>query len=157
MAEVGHLHVVVEQEQVLRFDVEVLQLVLVVHEVEDFGRLAHVLEQFFARDAGQAGFAVFAEALPKVAIGEFHDDDEPAFDDVVAVEGQQVRVPDGLDPFEGFQLLLGEAVGVVVLVAEIAVDHFGRFENPAGGFAAPDLAEAAAAQAVHELVAGDRF
>ena len=52
-AEVGDLDVLVDEEEVLRLDVEVLQLVLIVHQVQRFGGLLHVAEQLVARDAGQ--------------------------------------------------------------------------------------------------------
>ena len=93
-AEVGHLDVVVDEEQVLRLDVEVLQLVLGVHQVEHLGGLVHVAEQFVARDARHAAGRGIAEAVPEVAVGQLHDDQQPAFDDVVAFEGEQVGVAD---------------------------------------------------------------
>ena len=53
-AEVGHLDVVADQEEVVRLDVEVLQAVLEVHPVEGLGGLEQVAEQFVAGDAGLA-------------------------------------------------------------------------------------------------------
>ena len=102
LSEVGHLHVVVKHEQVLRLDVQVLEVELVVEQVEHLGGLGHVLEEFVARDAGQALVAAVAEAVPQVAVGQLHDDHEPAVHDVVAVEGKEVRVANLLDALEGF-------------------------------------------------------
>ena len=87
LPEVRYLHVVVQHEQVLRLDVQVLQLVLVVHQVEDLGGLGHVHEQLVAGDARVAVLAALAEPVPEVAVGQLHDDHEPAVHDVVAVEG----------------------------------------------------------------------
>ena len=112
-AEVGDLDVLVDQEEVLRLDVEVLQLVLIVHQVQRLGRLVHVAEQFVARDAGQALGAALLEAVPEVAVGQLHDDDELAVDDVVAFQRQDVGMADRLDAAEGLEFLLG-AVAVVV-------------------------------------------
>ena len=58
--------------------------------------------------------AALAEAVPEVAVGQLHDDHEPAVDDVVAVEGEEVRVADRLDALEGLEFLLGVADEVVV-------------------------------------------
>ena len=106
-AEVGDLDVVVDQEQVLRLDVEVLQLVLRVHQVQGLGRLLHVAEQLLARDAGQALGPALAEAVPEVAVGQLHDDDQLAVDDVEAFQRQDVGMADGLDAAEGLEFLLG--------------------------------------------------
>ena len=54
-AEVGDLDVVADEEQVVRLDVEVLEVVLLVHVVERLGGVAQVAEQLVARDADQAG------------------------------------------------------------------------------------------------------
>ena len=42
-----------------------------------------------------------AEAVPEVAVGQLHDDQELAVDDVVAFEGEDVGVADGLDALRG--------------------------------------------------------
>ena len=106
-AEVGDLDVVVDQEQVLRLDVEVLQLVLDVHQVERLGRLLHVAEQLVARDARQSLAAALLEAVPEVAVGQLHDDDQLAVDDVEAFQRQDEGMADRLDAVEGLELLLG--------------------------------------------------
>ena len=85
LAEVADFDVVVLEEDILRLDVQVHEAVLDVHEVEHFRRLGHVREQFFARDAELPFQTILAETLPEVAIGEFHHDQEPTFDDVVAI------------------------------------------------------------------------
>ena len=53
-AEVRHFYVVVNQENVLRFDVEVLKAILVVHQVEGFGALLHDAKQLRAGNALQS-------------------------------------------------------------------------------------------------------
>ena len=119
--EVRDLDVVVDQEQVLRLDVEVLQLILRVHQVEGLGRLLQVAEQLVAGDAGQPLGAALLEAVPEVAVGQLHDDDELAVDDVVAFEREDVGVADGLDAVEGLQLLLGVDWPSSSAVLEVAV------------------------------------
>jgi len=157
LAEVGHFHVVVQQEQVLRLDVQVLELELVVHQVEHFGAFEHVLHQLVARDAGQPAVAALAEPVPQVAVGQFHHDHQPPVDDVVAVEGEQVRVPHLLDALEGFELLLRVPHEVGVFGAQVAVDDFDGFEDATGGFAPPHFPEPAGPEAVEEPVSGDGF
>src|SRR5207249_3648136 len=149
-AEVGDLDVVVNQEQVLRLDVEMLKLVLIIHQVQHFGGFVDVAQQVVARDAGLPQLAELGEAVPQVAVGELGDDDQPAFDDVVALQRQQVRVADGLDAAEGGQFLFGALVGGGV---DVGVDDLDGFEQAAGGLALPDFAVAAAAQFGKEAVA----
>src|SRR5262249_15198264 len=153
-AEVGDLDVRVDQEEVLRLDVEVLELVLRVHQVERLGGLGHVAEQFLARDADLALGAALLEAVPEVLVGQLHDDHELAVDDVEAFQGQDVGVADRLDAAEGLQLLFGP-LALFAEVLEVAVDELDGLEQAAGGFGLPDLAKAAAAQALEEPVAGD--
>ena len=74
LPEVCDLDVIVEQEQVLRFDVEMLQLKPIVHQVENLRGLGHVVEQFFTRDARQPLVAALTETIPQIAIGQLHDD-----------------------------------------------------------------------------------
>jgi hypothetical protein len=155
-AEVGHLDVGVDEEEVLRLDVQVLQLVLLVHQVEGLGGLLHVAEELVAGDAGHAAGAALLVAVPEVVVGQLHDDDEQAVDDVVAFQREDVGVADGLDAREGLELLLG-AVAVVAGGAEVAEDELDGLVQAAGGLALPDLAKAAAADPLQEAVAGDRF
>src|SRR5581483_7499824 len=116
----------------------------------------HVDEQLVARDAGQALAAALLEAVPQVSLGQLHDDDELAVDDVVAFEAEDVGVADGLDAAEGLEFLLG-ALAAVVSAAEVAEDELDGLVQTAGGFGLPDLAEAAAAEALDELVARNRL
>src|SRR5687768_7432998 len=60
-----------------------------------------------------------------------------------------------LDAAERFELLLGP--GAIIAPLEIAEHELDGFEETAGGLGFPDLAEAAAAQPLDELVAGDRL
>ena len=117
---------------------------------------AHVAEQLVARDAGQALRAALLEAVPEVAVGQLHDDDELAVDDVEAFEREDERMADGLDALEGLEFLLG-ALAVLAGGVEVAVDELDGLEQAAGGLGFPDFAEAAAAQPLDQPVAGDRF
>lgn len=110
-----------------------------------------------SRDAGQPFVAALAEAVPQVAVRQLHDDHEPAFDDVVAVEREQVRMTDRLHPLECLELLLGVADEVVVLGPQVAEDDFDGFEDAAGGFAAPHFAEPAGTETVQKSVSGNGF
>ncbi len=102
---IGNFDVVVHQEKVLRFDVEVLQLVLDIHHVESFGALFHVAQQFIARNSRQAGSSAIFEPVEEIAIGQLHNDDEPAFQNIVTLEGENERMTDGFDAAQSFQLL----------------------------------------------------
>ena len=148
---------VVDEKEVLRLDVEVLQVVLGVHQVQHFGGLLHVLQEHVAVDAGLAFFAAGAEAVPEAAVGQFGDDVEPAADQVVAVDRQQVRVADRLDALEGAEFLKGELRAGRVHDPQVAVDDLDRLEQPAGRLGLPDFAVPAAAEPFQEPVAGDRF
>ncbi len=88
--------------------------------------------------------AALAEPVPQVAVGQLHHDHQPAVDDVVAVQREQVRVADLLDPLERLEFLLGVADEVVVLTAQVAVDDLDGLEDAAGRFGPPDFAETAA-------------
>src|SRR6185437_11964218 len=123
---------------------------------ERLGRLFHVAEQLLARNAGQTARATFLEAIPQIFVGQLHDNHELAVDDVVAFQREDVRVADGFDAAEGFQFLFG-AMTVIAGSAEIAENELDRFEQTAGRFALPDIAEAAAADALNEPVSGNRF
>ena len=58
---------------------------------------------------GRPCAAALLEAVPQVAVGQLHDDDELAVDDVVAFERQDVGVADRLDAAERLEFLLGAA------------------------------------------------
>ena len=49
-AKVRDFNMVVNKEQILWFDIEMLKLILDIHQVERFGSLLHVAEEFFPRD-----------------------------------------------------------------------------------------------------------
>src|SRR5262249_19388177 len=74
--EIRDLDVVVDQEQVLRFDVQVLDLIVVVHQIERFGGFAEITQQFPARYAAQAIPLALAEAIEQVAVGQLHDNEQ---------------------------------------------------------------------------------
>jgi hypothetical protein len=152
-AEVANLDVVEQQEDVVRLDVEVLQVELLVHQVERLGGLPHVTEQLVARDAGEALGAALREAVEEGAVGQLADDDQPAVDDLEAVQRQDVRVADRFDAVEGLQLLF-QARRVE---GGAALDDLDGLEHAAGGRGLPDLAEPARADARDEPISGDRF
>ncbi len=155
-AEVGDLDVVAEQQQVVRLDVQVEEAVAEVHHVQNFGRFPKPRQQVAARHAGLAYRLVMAQLVEQAFVGQFHDDDEHAVDDLDAVHRQQERMTDGADVFEGLQLQFGvdafgvEAVGLVA-------DELDRLEEAAGRLTLPDLAEAALAERFEESVAGQGF
>ena len=106
-AEVRDFDVLEHQEEVLRLDVQMLELISAVHQVERFGGFLHVDEQFIARDARQPLRAAFLEAVPQIALGQLHDNDELAVDDVKAFERKDIGMTDFLDAAEGFEFLFG--------------------------------------------------
>jgi len=89
-AKVADLHMVEEQEDVLRLDVEVLQIELHVHQVEGLGGFLEVAQQLRARDAGQALGLALLKAVEQRAVGKLADDDQAAIDDVEAFERQDI-------------------------------------------------------------------
>src|SRR5207244_4508557 len=96
------------------------------------------------------------EDVVEAAIGQLHDDDQLALDDLDAVDRQDERMADGLDEVERPQLLLG-AVGVgVQSLGGIAGDELDGLEEVAGRNALPDLAEAALTKRFDQAVAGER-
>ena len=62
---------------------------------------------------------------------------------------------DGLDAAQGFEFLLGATAVGAVGGLQVAVDELDGLEQAAGGLGLPDFAEAAAAQALDQPVAGD--
>src|SRR5207302_1201529 len=139
------LRVVMYQEEVLRLDIEMLELVLRVHQVEGLGSLLHVAQQLVAGNAGQAKGTTLAEPVPEIAVGQLHDDEELPVDDVEAFERKDVGMAYGLDAGERFEFLLG-AVPVLVGCLEIAVDELDRLVEAAGGLGLPNFAKAAPTQ-----------
>ena len=141
-AEVGDLDAVADQKQVARLDVEVLEAVLLDEVIEAVGGVAHVAEQFVARDAGPARLLVFDVQIVQALVGQFHDDDQFAADDVDAFDREDERVADFLDPLQGLVFLLGTE-SVAVEGIEVAVDELDGLVDAAGGDAFPHLAEPA--------------
>ena len=98
----------------------------------------------------------FLESVVQAPVGQLHDDDQFAVDDLDAVHRQDERMADLLDALEGLQFLLG-AGAVHVEGIEVAVDELDGLEQAARGLALPDFAEAAAAQRLDQAVAGNRL
>ena len=119
------------------------------------GRLGDVIAEFVARNARQTLAAALLEAIPDGAVGQLHDDDQLAVDDVEAFQRQDIRVMDRLDAVEAFEFLLGRPLSPAA--RQVAVDELDGLEQAARGFGAPDLAEAADAEGSRRRVAGDGF
>jgi hypothetical protein len=119
-----------------------------VQEVQGLGGVAHAAEQLRGGDAGQAGLAAGAEALPQVAVGQLQHGDEAVGQREEGVQRQQVGVPQPLDQPQRLQLALG--LGGL----EVAGDDLDRDLDAAGRLGAPDLAEGAAAEERDGAVAG---
>ena len=62
--EVRDLDVAVNEKKILRLDVEVLQLVVLIHQVERFGGLFHVAKQLFARYARKTRVTALTKTVP---------------------------------------------------------------------------------------------
>src|ERR1700677_1306837 len=150
-AEIGHLDVIVREKDILRLDVQMLQLILDVHQIERFGRSAKIVQQLRAWNARQPQSAALLKTIPDGAIGQLHDDDQLTIDDVVAFQRQDIRVMDRLDAAESLEFLFGP-VAVVVGCLQVAENEFDGLEQAAGSLGSPDLAEAAAAKPVNQLV-----
>ncbi len=98
--EVRDLDVLVQQAQVLRFDVHVLQVMVLVHQVEDLGCLLHVAEQLLARDALQGLLAALAKAAQQVLVCQFGDDDQLAGNQVHPLQGEEKGMAHPLDALQ---------------------------------------------------------
>ena len=127
--EVGHLDVLVYQEDVLRLDVQMLELVLGAHQVEGLGRLLHVPEQFLAGDPRQPAGLALGEPVVQVLVGQLHHDDKLAVHDVEPLDRQHERVADALHPVQRLVLLLGRPVLEPV---QVAGDELDCLRDPAG-------------------------
>ena len=92
----------------------------------------------------------------RLRIGQLHDDDELAVDDVEAFEREDIGMANGLDTAEGFEFLLG-ALAAVVGAGKVAEDELDGLVQAARRFRFPNFAEAAAAESFDEPVARNRF
>ena len=131
-------------------------LIVGVHQVEGFGGLLHVAEQFLARDAGQSLGAALAEAVPQVAVGQLHDDDELAVDRCRSVRARGCR--GGGSRWTRLRALSSCSAGRLSSSrrVEVAEDELHRLEQPARRLDLPDLAETAAAQALDQPIPAKR-
>jgi hypothetical protein len=155
--EIRHLDVIKNKEQVLRLDIQVLQLVLGVHQIQGFRRFQQIADELVARDSGQTLLPAFAKTVPDRAIGQLHHYDELIVNDIEAFQRQDERMMDGLDAIKGLELLVGSGVIVAGLGAKVAVHELDGFEEPARSLGFPDFAEAAPADPLNEAVALDRL
>ena len=93
----------------------------------------------------------------QVLVGQLHDDDELAVDDLEPLDGQDERVADRLDAVERLVLLLGRLVVLASSAVEVAEDELDRLVDAARRLALPHLAEPAAAEPLDQAVARDRL
>src|SRR5439155_2883048 len=124
-AKVGHLDLVARDKKIARLDVEMLEAVLEIHEVEGLGRVTDKAQHLRARDAGITGGPVAGEHVVQAAIGQLHNDDQLAVEDLNAFHEEQERVADGLNQLNGFQFVRHGGAGVVDTL-QIAVDELDR-------------------------------
>ncbi len=97
-----------------------------------------------------------AQLIEQALVGQLHDDDEGALDDLNTVHRQEERMADGADGIEGLELQL--RIGPLgVEGVELVADDFDGLEEASGGLALPDFAESALAERFHETVAGQQF
>ena len=64
LAEVAHLDLAVNQQEISRFQVPVRRLLLSIHEVDHLGRFSHVATQLGDRDSWQSLGAALKKAIP---------------------------------------------------------------------------------------------
>jgi hypothetical protein len=86
---------------------------------------------------------MFDEYIRQALIRQFHDDDQFAIDRLDAIHRQEKRMAERLDALNRVQFLNGRCRVAVLKIAFIR-DEFDGFIQPAGRFALPDFAEAAA-------------
>ena len=98
---------IADEQQIFRFDVEVLQAVPFVDEVEHFGGVPQVNQQLFARDSFEALLAAVVETRFEAALRQFGDDNQPAGEDFDPLDRQQKRMTHLSNAVERFQLALG--------------------------------------------------
>src|SRR5437870_4053136 len=79
-AEVGYFYPVAKEEKVARLDIEVLQVMLLVHVVERFRGVSNVAQQRIAGNADQAGVLTLNKRIVKTFVGQLHDNDKLAVD-----------------------------------------------------------------------------
>src|SRR5438874_12634334 len=64
LAEVAHLDLTVDQQEISRFQVPVRRLLLSIHEVDNLGRFSHIAAQLRDRDSRQSLRAALKKAIP---------------------------------------------------------------------------------------------
>ena len=103
--EVRDLDPVADEEQIARFDVEMLEVMTLVHVIERFGGIAQIAQKVVAGDADHAGGLALDEHIVQRPLGQLHDDDELAVDGLDAVERADERMADFADALQRVQLL----------------------------------------------------
>src|SRR5262249_16482860 len=149
--EVGHLAAIADQEQVARLDVEVLEIVLFIHVVQSFGRIADIAQERVARNAYHAGSLALREHVVQALVRQLHDDDQLTPGNLDTLQRQHERMTNFLDTRQCLEFLFG-AGALDVQRVQVAVNEFDGLEQAAGRFTLPYLAEATAAQRLDEPI-----
>ena len=105
---------------------------------------------------GRPGLAGLLKGVSEVLIRQLHDDEQLALDDFQPIDSQQKGMANGLDQLKGLPFLLDQE-SFAIQRLKVAVDELDRLEGAAGSLALPDLAEATAAQELHEPIPGYRL
>ena len=98
---------IADQEEIARLDVQMLQAVLAIHQVQDFGRLDEVAEQILAGDAGKPLVLIaIVSTSARLLIGQLRDDHELAADAFDAIHRQQKRMAKVFDVLDGLEFFV---------------------------------------------------
>ncbi len=155
-AEIGDLHVVADQKEITRLDIQMLQVELQVHEVQDLGGLAQVGKQIGPRHALLPLAAKLLQELVQIVVGQLGDDDQLAADAFNPVHREQKRVADGFDMLDRAKFFLG-ADTIVAEAIKVPINKLDGLENAARGLAFPDFAKASRAKRFEESIPANRF
>jgi hypothetical protein len=153
---IAQLDVVADQEQVLRLDVEVRQLVFAIENIQRLGHIVEVRQQLVARDARVAARLPTIPDRVQVLFGQLHDDEEIVADQFDAVGCQNQGMTNVLDAVERQRLQVpGGRLGS--RAAKVVEDELEGFVSADGGRALPDLSKPAAAEALDQPVTRKGF
>src|SRR5215472_13715410 len=109
------------------------------------------MQELLARDALLAGLAIFLKERVQALVGQLAHDDQVVARALDALDREKEWMPDRFDPLDGAQLFVGTRRAAVQVI-EGAMHELGGLVQPAGGFALPHLAEAAAADRLDQSI-----
>src|SRR5262249_5987861 len=89
-------------------------------------------------------------------VGQLHDDDQPALNDLKAFQGKDERMADTPDSVQGLQLLRDQGRSLPT-VLQVPVEDFDGLEQAAGGFRPPDFPETALPEAIQKPIPRNHF